>query len=322
MILSIIIPTYNRVNLIRYTLDSLGKSHHKGVLLDVIVVDDGSDDHTWEFISTNYATVRLLKNAGNGAAAARNTGLAASTGKYVVYLDSDDIAGENYFMEKIALLELNPSLDACYGDYEYFNSDAEFLETTISFKHKYPLLRGSDNAQKHLVNYLGGSYIPSLAIVWRKSFLLKYGGHDESLPINQDVEIFVRAIFNGLKIDSVFDGTKVYVRNHTVDTRVGDARNSSAKWAHILELRKRIFRELPKYNYDTVECRKRLSYYIFSRWKTLRHTDGAIAAEYLKFAKEIYWPIEIKGNLGLRLLARLMGPASVVKLKFFLFKKD
>src|ERR1035437_6597294 len=126
MDLSIIIPTYNRIDLIKFTLDSLNKVYHRGILFEVIVIDDGSTDGTWAFIEKNYPEVVLLKSQGKGGAAARNTGLASARGKYIMYLDSDDLLGEGYFERKVALMELHPELDACYGRYEFFESDGAF----------------------------------------------------------------------------------------------------------------------------------------------------------------------------------------------------
>ena len=320
--LSIIIPTYNRVDLIKYTLASVNEIHHPGVLLEIIVIDDGSDDNTWEYVSTYHPHVRLLKNAKKGASSARNTGLAASTGKYVVYLDSDDLIGEGFFKEKITLLENNPGLDACYGEYEDFASRGELHNDHIVAKYKYPLIKGKENAQKHLINYLEERYIPSLAIVWRKDFLLKFNGHDDNLMINQDVDLFIRAVFHGLKIESIADGTKVYIRNHNIDVRIGDTSRESKKWRQILEHRKRIFDSLAKYNYDNIQSRKALSNFIFSYWRKLRHKEKEIAKEYLDFAKQVYWPVETNGNAGMKLLSKVFGVVGAIKLKYFILKRD
>ena len=322
MDVSVIIPTYNRIDLIKFTLDSLNKARHRGILFEVIVIDDGSTDGTWAFIEENYAEVVLLKCQGKGGAAARNTGLATARGKYIMYLDSDDLVGENYFEQKVALMELYPELDACYGRYEYFKSDGAFNSANIIFKHKYPLIFSSDKAKEHLVNYLGGNFLPPNSIIWRKDFLVKCNGHDASLEINQDVDLFIRAIFNGLKIATLQDDTKVYIRSHSLDNRVGDPKNARRKWLQILELRKKIFKDLGKYGYDDVDCYRAISGYLFGYWKLLRHTEPAIAEEYLKFAKEIYWPIEIKGNAVYRMISKIFGPIQAVKMKYFLLKRD
>ncbi len=190
MTLSVIIPTYNRKSLIKFALDSLNATRHSGIEFEVIVVDDGSDDGTWTFIEHTYPEVILLSNKGKGAGAARNTGLAAAKGRYIIYLDSDDLVGTHFFEQKVALMEAHPELDACYGRYEYFESDGEFQQASVVFKHKYPLLFSADKAKEHLINYLVGNFLPPNAIIWRKDILIKCNGHDPSLAINQDVDLF------------------------------------------------------------------------------------------------------------------------------------
>ena len=320
--LSIIIPVYNRAGLIKHTLNSLDPAHHPGVTFEVIVVDDGSDDDTWTVIERQYPHVRLFRNEKKGAAAARNLGLAKANGKYIMYLDSDDLVGENYFLKKIALLEADPEYLACYGEYEVFRSDGAFSPGQVIFSHKYPLLDGYRNGREHLTNFLAGNFTPPHTIIWQRRFLVKIKGHDELLAINQDVELFIRAIFKGLRITAVHDDTRVYVRQHNVDSRVGDPKNNTVKWRQILELRKKIFAELRVYAYDEAECYEAMGGYLFSYWKLLRHTEPALATAYLNFAKEVYWPVSVKGGVGFRLMAALLGPVKAVELKYYLLKRD
>ena len=322
MYLSIIIPTYNRSDLIRYTLDSLNKRYHKTTDLEIIVIDDGSSDNTEELIDRDYPEVKFLKNTGKGASAARNMGLAAATGKYILYLDSDDLVGENYFEAKIAFLESHPDVDACYGAYEYFQSDGAFTQESIMFKHKYPLILSEHQSNEHVIHYLSGNFLPQNTFIWRRAFLLRLEGHDEALGVNQDVELVIRALFNGLKLMAIDDGTKVYIRNHSLDIRVGDPANAKKKWLQILQLRKKIFKDLKVYGYDGSVYYRALSTYLFGYWKLLRHSDPEMALEYLNTAREISWPVPIKGNILYRSLAATLGPVNAVKIKYFLLKRD
>lgn len=321
-LLSIIIPTYNRVQLIKYTLDSLGKEYHPGVDFEIIVVDDGSNDGTQAMIRQHYPAVRLFSNEKKGAAAARNKGLVEAQGKYVQFLDSDDLVGENFFLKKLEFLEANSLYHAAYGGYDYFVSNTDFTQNQVVFKYKYPMLAGHRNGKEHLVNYLAGNYTPLNSIIWQKRFIAKIKGLDESLSINQDVELFVRAIFKGLLINAVDDGTRVYVRSHDVDERVGDPNNEKNKHRQILELRKKIHADLRIYAYDETECYAALSSYLFDHWKKLRHTSPGLANAYLDFAKSVYWPVRVKGNVGIRLLAVMLGPVRAVNVKHFLLKRD
>ena len=319
---SIIIPTYNRLKLLSYTLKSLSSDKHMGIDREVIVVDDHSTDDTWDQVLVQYPWVKLIENKGRGASAARNTGLKQAKGEYVLYLDSDDLLGPGFFKKKIEFLEQNKGCQACYGDYEYFTSDGDFTEDQVAFKNKYPLITDSDDIGRHIALYLSGKFLPANAILWRRDFLLQLGGHDELLLVNQDVDIFFKAVFAGLRIKAVEDGTTAYIRNHETDTRVGDLRGADGKWLQQLELRQRIFEKLKKTGYGGKAYARPLSYYIFSRWKMLRHSQPEIAGKYLEFAKKVHWPVELRGNVFFRLAGRILGPVAVVNLKYKLFKKD
>jgi glycosyltransferase involved in cell wall biosynthesis len=87
---SVIIPTYNRASLIAETLDSVFAQTFSDY--EVIVVDDGSTDDTTQVLEAYVDRVRLLRQATNkGPGAARNLGAAAAQGRYLAFLDSDDL---------------------------------------------------------------------------------------------------------------------------------------------------------------------------------------------------------------------------------------
>lgn len=89
MKISVIIPTYNRADVLSRALDSvLAQTYAKA--LEVIVVDDGSTDGTAELIIGSYPMVRYIEQANLGVSAARNAGLAVASGDWVALLDSDD----------------------------------------------------------------------------------------------------------------------------------------------------------------------------------------------------------------------------------------
>jgi hypothetical protein len=86
---SIIIPAYNRAGLIEIALRSVLAQRRDD--LEIIVVDDGSTDATLEVLGAYGDRIRVLRQANKGPGAARNAGLAAATGEYAAFLDSDDV---------------------------------------------------------------------------------------------------------------------------------------------------------------------------------------------------------------------------------------
>ncbi len=321
MTISIIIPTFNRCQLLQYTLASVVPNKHKTVRLQVIVVDDGSDDGTKEMVAAKFPWAIYLLNKGRGAAAARNTGLAHATGAYIMYLDSDDLVGENYFAAKVAALSVPDAPDAVYGSYDFFRANGEFDLKDVIFRHKYPVLPGKAHARQHLVEYLSGNFLPPHTLIWRRSLLQQIGGHNEHLSINQDVDLFIRAVLHGAKIAAVTDDTKVYIRDHELDARVGHSGNKQ-KWVQILELRKTILPQLASAGFNEPQVMEAMSSYLFDKWRQLRHAEPQLATQFLQLARQVYWPVKLKGNPLLGLLAKIIGPHKVVQLKYSILKRD
>jgi GT2 family glycosyltransferase len=86
---SVIIPTYNRIELLRHALDSVFSQRFTD--LELIVVDDGSGDNTIEYLRSLTGRVKILTRQNSGPAAARNQGASKARGRYLAFLDSDDL---------------------------------------------------------------------------------------------------------------------------------------------------------------------------------------------------------------------------------------
>ena len=91
-LISVIVPVYNVVPYLDACLDSIKQQTYQN--LEIIVVEDCSTDHSKQLITPHLADprVKLIQHAKNsGLSAARNTGMAAATGEYILFVDSDDI---------------------------------------------------------------------------------------------------------------------------------------------------------------------------------------------------------------------------------------
>jgi glycosyltransferase involved in cell wall biosynthesis len=110
--ISAIIPSYNRADLIGETLRSVLSQTRAPD--EVIVVDDGSTDASCDVISEQFGSaVKLIRQANAGGGAARNTGLACSTGDIIHFQDSDDLSSLNTYEVQGALIEAGA--DVAYG---------------------------------------------------------------------------------------------------------------------------------------------------------------------------------------------------------------
>jgi glycosyltransferase involved in cell wall biosynthesis len=113
--ITVVIPTYNRVNELRNCLTSVvaqdGADH-----VEVIVVDDGSTDDTRSVVETfGDHRVRFLRQANAGPCVARNRGADRATGRFLAFLDSDDELAAGWAREMTRLLELERTAMACCG---------------------------------------------------------------------------------------------------------------------------------------------------------------------------------------------------------------
>lgn len=113
-ILSVIIPIYNREKYLKETLDSISSQTFRD--LEIICVNDGSIDDSVkiveEFIKQDDR-IKLVNKENGGQSSARNAGLAVANGKYVTFIDSDDLIDSNTF--EIALKNIEKVDVVCYG---------------------------------------------------------------------------------------------------------------------------------------------------------------------------------------------------------------
>ena len=140
--ISVVIPVYNRGEIIRYTLESVRRAA-EGLSVEVIVVDDGSSPPAAESIARlGYAPEKILRQSNQGLLFARLTGLAAATGRHVLFLDSDDLISREKLRRQITAMEAAQA-DVSYtdtaqcllqGDYDALSitPDAPCLDTRDS----------------------------------------------------------------------------------------------------------------------------------------------------------------------------------------------
>lgn len=109
-LVSVILPTYNRADTILRAIESVRNQTLQD--WELLVVDDGSTDNTAELIvayCANEPRVKLIRQANQGVSGARNTGLRASLGKYLSFLDSDDEFLPHHLELESAFLEAHPA---------------------------------------------------------------------------------------------------------------------------------------------------------------------------------------------------------------------
>ena len=121
-LVSIIIPAYNAEKWIRESIQSALAQSWRNT--EIIVVDDGSTDGTRAAAEESAnAKVRILHQPNGGAARARNAGLAAARGKYIQFLDADDLLSVDKIELQMGVLEQHGDEVLCSGAWGRFQGD-------------------------------------------------------------------------------------------------------------------------------------------------------------------------------------------------------
>ena len=110
-IVSVVIPTYNRWPLVAEAIESVLSQTYRD--FELIVVDDGSTDGTAGEIAKFGSRLRLLRQPNRGVSAARNLAFGEARGRYLAFLDSDDLWRPKKLAIQTAFMERNPSVAIC-----------------------------------------------------------------------------------------------------------------------------------------------------------------------------------------------------------------
>lgn len=137
-LVSVVIPTFNRKKMLLEAIDSVVEQTYKNV--EIIVIDDGSSDGSGEAVrSLTDSRIRYYWKENAGVSSARNYGVEVSNGKYVSFLDSDDVYERFCIEEKIKKANDNPECVVVGGGCTYFceNEDLNLLPTPPRMKITY-----------------------------------------------------------------------------------------------------------------------------------------------------------------------------------------
>ncbi|MBX5135414.1 glycosyltransferase family 2 protein [Rhizobium lentis] len=172
-LVSVVIPAFNASAYIESTLRSALRQTYTA--LEIIVVNDGSTDDTAKLVRRIASTdprIRLLSTLNRGVAAARNTGIEASLGRYVAFLDADDLWHRTKIEKQVnALDRLSSRWAAVYTLHCFINEDDEIIHGGSA-----DCARGYIYARHLSFKYVGNGS----ALLVRRNVALEIGGFDSS----------------------------------------------------------------------------------------------------------------------------------------------
>jgi glycosyltransferase involved in cell wall biosynthesis len=181
---TVIIPTYNRLEMVLQALESVWSQTFSDY--EVIVVDDGSTDGTSEKLQALRSRARVLRQPNRGQGAARNKGIHSAAGEYVVFLDSDDL----WFPWTLA------AFHNVIGQYEYpaFISGTEIVFESAHLLAENEALKKLDT--RFFADYLTfgkeSAWVPPSATAIKKDALLAVGGFPEKRMSYEESDLWLR----------------------------------------------------------------------------------------------------------------------------------
>lgn len=191
-LVSVCIPVYHSAFL-RETLESINHQDYKNI--EVLLVNDGDDwDYTPILSSFNNLKIKYIHQPNQGAGAARNTAFKESNGKYIKFLDADDLLNEHHLMEQVQLAEENPEaiISGKWG--RFYHNDLN------SFKLEFEdIYKNCDGINWVIESWLKGPSMtqPGMFLI-PKGLIEKHGLWKEELSKGpcDDLEFFTRMILN------------------------------------------------------------------------------------------------------------------------------
>ena len=244
-LVSVIIPSYNRAAYIEAAINSALDQTYGPV--EVIVVDDGSTDGSYEKIQqwAERGDLVLLthpERRNRGQSASINLGIQQAAGSYIAILDSDDMFAKEKLADQVAFLEANPEIGMVYGQGHAVDADGNFLFKVPGDGHQEP----SDPNRLLLDCYMA---LPGGSLV-RRSVFEKAGLFEESFRAGQDHDMAIR-IMEATKC-AYLPKLAFYYRKHDDSISV---KGLERRWLTGLEILRRANERYP-YMRSTIRKRK------------------------------------------------------------------
>jgi glycosyltransferase involved in cell wall biosynthesis len=223
-LVSIIVPTYDRAELLRSTLDSLMAQTYSN--FEVIVVDDGSPNDKTKVICESYPKIKYLRiNNSGGPARPRNEGIRYASGAYIAFTDDDDLWVPHKLETQISILQSDPETGLVHNCCQLISKEGELLDEIIG-RPGQP----EEKSGRVFMRMIGNWTLMTSSVLLRRSLADKVGYFNESMPsAGEDLEYWARCSFQGRF--KYIDEPLVYYRVH----------------AGASESNRKKYQELPKY---------------------------------------------------------------------------
>ena len=180
MLITVIIPTYNRAQLLSRALDSVLQQSYQA--LQIICVDDGSTDDTEKLLRNHYPQVQYLSTAQRGVSYARNYAVKAADGECLAFLDSDDQWLPHKLQVQVDALKQHPDAVLCHSEEIWYRHGVR-----VNPMQKHKKLNGWIYEA-----CLSRCMISPSSVVMSKSIFNQLGGFNPEMPACEDYDLWLR----------------------------------------------------------------------------------------------------------------------------------
>ncbi len=212
---SIVIPVYNGENFVQEAIDSALNQTYKNI--EVVVVNDGSKDHTDEILKSYGNKIKYFSKENGGVASALNFAIKKASGEYISWLSHDDLYSEDKIEKQVEKLNsLTDKKSIIFSNFSIFNNDNK-EERFINLEEN-----GYQNGnKKSILTLLFASGLHGCTLLIPKTAFEKCGYFDEKLKTTQDYDLWFKFIKKGYKF--------YLVKDYLVKGRLHDRQDSKTK---------------------------------------------------------------------------------------------
>ena len=179
-LVSVIIPTYNRDWIVEQAIDSVLAQDFSDY--ELIVVDDGSDDHTPEILAAYEDQIMVIRQANRGVSTARNRGIASAAGRLIAFLDSDDLWLPQKLSTQVKFFADNPEVVICQTEEHWVRNGVRVNPKKRHLKFSGMIFERS----------LALCLVSPSAVMVKRELFNELGVFDEDLPACEDYDLWLR----------------------------------------------------------------------------------------------------------------------------------
>ena len=206
MLVSIVIPVYNRAELVKATLESVRKQTHRP--LHLVLVDNNSSDYSLQVLQdfkkeneTSDFKIDVVEEKTPGACAARNTGAKHVQSEWLMFFDSDDT------MDDCLVAEYVKKINQC-------NGDVDVITTNVDFNKGGQVTYAYFARKEFLVNHIFHACLSTQRYIVRKSLFEQAGGWNNDVKCWNDWELGIRILLKEPQVAVLDSGIYVHVNVH------------------------------------------------------------------------------------------------------------